>query len=222
VKVYDDFLFSDPTDDQIHLWDAYLTNGASRTSMVSAILNSQEFRFFWTIGVYDHYLGSADLSDPEVAAANSALNASGNYLATEISVLSSASYFSLHGGTNAGWVAGIFQDALQRSPDATGAAYWTQRLDAGSSRSSAATTILRSTESAKRRVSGTAGATSCASIQLTDDAALSSGSYCIVLDRLADPSGASYWSSQLAGSDQLPSLWAALAGSSEYFNNAQP
>jgi hypothetical protein len=38
---------------------------------------------------------------------------------------------------------------------------------------------------------------------------------------MADSGGATYWSGVLAGTDQLPSLWASLAGSTEYFTNAQ-
>ncbi len=143
-------------------------------------------------------------------------------MAGEVSVLAGSPYFALHGSNNSDYVEGLFHDVLLRPSDPSGLSFWVGRLNAATwTRAAVATAFIRTTEAANRRVSGTVGATSCAATELTDEDALPSGSYCLVLDRLADPSGATYWSGQLAGSAQLPAVWASLVGSSEYFNHAQ-
>ena len=42
-----------------------------------------------------------------------------------------------------------------------------------------------------------------------------------MLKRPADPGGLTFWRDHLAQTGQLPTLWGQLAGSTEYFNNAQ-
>jgi hypothetical protein len=65
----------------------------------------------------------------------------------ETSILSSAEYFLRRGGgSNAGFVAAIYHDVLERAPDAAGKRSWEQALGHGLGRSQVATAILDSAE----------------------------------------------------------------------------
>ncbi len=47
------------------------------------------------------------------------------------SLLASDEFLAVHGGTDQGFVAGVYQDVLGRSPDAAGIAQWTAAYDSG-------------------------------------------------------------------------------------------
>jgi hypothetical protein len=222
ARVYQDYMFRPPTADEYTWWNAYLVSG-SRQTMVTSILEGDAFQYFWIAGVHSYYLGYFDSMHGDVAPQVSALASSNDYVATEVSVLSSGRYFTSVGATNTLFVTELFRDVLLREPDPAGLSYWVGRLNAATStRAQVATTLIRSSEGAARRVNGTAGQPSCSATVLADEVSLAAGSYCIVHDRLADSSGYNYWTGQLTGSGQLPGLWASLSGSTEYFNGAQP
>lgn len=82
--------------------------------------------------------------------------------------------------------------------------------------------MIKSTEAARLRVAGLAGETTCITTGLADPDDLASGSYCLVLDRMASTADTDYWAGQIAVSTELPTLWRALASSTEYFDLAQP
>lgn len=221
IAFYDDFLLRGPSGDEMNWWTTYLASG-SRSAMATSLLNSDEFKGLWIMGVRSRYLDYVDAENPAFASDFSALQSSGDFVASEVAVLASAEYFSLHGSTNSDFVAALYEDVFLRAADPSGLAFWTARLDNATwTRSQVALAQIRTTEAANRRVDGTASATACASTTLLDEDSLASGSFCIVLDRLADPSGYSYWSGQLAGSAQLPALWVGLSSSTEHFNQAQ-
>jgi hypothetical protein len=191
--------------------------------MMTSLFSGSEFESAWVASVRLRYLGFYDATDPDVASETSALDSSGNYASTEATVISSTQYFEAAGATNTGYVTEVFRHVLRREPDPSGLSYWVGRLNAGTStRSQVASTIIRSNESAGLRVAGLSSMTSCVDTELLDAESLDSGSFCIVLDRMADPSGKTYWTGQLAGTGQLPTLWANNAASNEYFNLAQP
>lgn len=220
-RVYADFLFRDPTADEYTWWNAYLVSG-TRLGMVTSILQDDEFQVFWVAGVNSSYLGYFDSTDPSIDTQISALASSNNYLATEVAVVTGAAYWANAGSTNTGYVTELFRDVLLREPDTSGLNYWVNRLNNGTStKADVATTMIRSNEGATRRVKGLPSQTSCLFTTLEDPAAVTAGSYCIVLDRMSDPTGATYWIGQLTGSSQLPTFWANLAASNEYFNGAQ-
>lgn len=222
ISVYDDFLLDTPTDAELTWWTAVLGSN-SRTSMVDSILDSRDFKVMWLLGVRHYYIGAASVSDSTFSSDLTALEANDDFVTSEVSVLAGTEFFSVSGGTNGGYIDALYQKVLLREPTATDRAYWVGQLDtAARTRSNVARYFIRTQESARRRVGGPSAATSCATTVLDDEASLASGSYCIVLDRMADSGGLSYWASHLtASSSQLPQLWASLAGSTEYFNNAQ-
>ena len=221
VAFFEDFMVRGPSSDEMTLWTTYLGSNTHQ-SMATALLEGDEFAQLWAIGTRYYYLHDVEVEDPSFSSDVSALRSSGDFVATEISVLANTPYFALHASNNNDYVEALYSDVLLRPSDSSGLSYWVGRLNAGTStRAQVANAFIRTNESANRRVAGTSGATSCAATELTNEDSLPSGSYCIVLGRIADSSGYSYWSGQLAGSSQLPDLWASLAGSTEYFNHAQ-
>lgn len=215
--VHTDFLLRNPDAAEVTWWSTYLS-GNSRTAMVANVLDSSEFKDLWVVAVSLYYL---DEIDPDSFTITDTLDSNDDFVASEVTLIAGATYYANSGGTNTSFVEALHLDTLQRPVDATALSYWVGRLNNGTStRSSVANYVIRSNESALRRVGGAAGMTSCPTIVLLDVSSLTAGSYCIVLDRVADSGGLSYWAGQLSASDQLPSLWTSLAGSTEYYNNA--
>jgi hypothetical protein len=64
----------------------------------------------------------------------------------QAAILASPEFYQRSGGTNAGFVAGLYKVLLQRNPDAAGLSYYTQALDSGTSRETVALQFLTSTE----------------------------------------------------------------------------
>ncbi len=67
-------------------------------------------------------------------------------------ILGSDEYFANHGGTDSGFVTGLYQDLLGRAPNDGELALWTNWLAAGHSRTDAAVAISASTEAAETKV----------------------------------------------------------------------
>ncbi len=218
TRVYQDFLLRQPTADELAWWSAFLSTN-TRGQMLNNVFGGEEFAAVWTSGLRQLYLGDSEM-DADFQATKSALETSGDFLAAELSVLSSATYFTAAGGTNTGFVTALYYDVLGWAPDSGGLAYWVGRLDTGTTRSSVAKSLIRSSDGATNRVKGTTP-TVCEATTLADASSLADGSYCLVLDRPADASGATYWIGQLQATSQLPTLWSSLASSSEYFTLAQ-
>lgn len=70
----------------------------------------------------------------------------------QAALLASSEFYALSGGDNASWLAAVYRQELNRSPDAAGAAYWNARLASGASRFEAAAAIALSNEHARREV----------------------------------------------------------------------
>lgn len=222
IRAHLDFFDREPTADEITWWDAYLATH-SRSGMITSMIESGEFTNYWVAGAHTRYVDGFETSDADFIDHLSDLSSTHNYLATELDVLESASYFSINGGTNTGYVTAIYWDTLNRAPDSGGLSYWVGRLNAATStRRQVANSFIRSSEAAGKRVGGPSSASSCLTIDFDSLESIHAGSYCLILDRMADSGGLSYWTGQLTGSAQLPTLWASLAGSTEYYNLAQP
>jgi hypothetical protein len=74
-------------------------------------------------------------------------------------LLGSSEYFALHGSTNTAFVAGLYQDVLDRGPADEEAAGWLAALLAGVSRQQVALTFLTSAEARARQANGIAWTT---------------------------------------------------------------
>lgn len=220
IRLYNDFFLRGPTSSEL-LWGSTYLGGNSRSSYVTSLFQSSTWRTIWIDGTFQRYLARSATTS-EASSADAALQSTWNYLATEADVLGSAAYFSLVGSSNREFVDSLYSDILFREPDQSGWDYYTNQLDtAVKTRRQVAVTILRGSEAVGIRVRGLSSQADCTSTALEFSDDIASGSYCLVLDRMADSTGATYWISQLTASGQLPTLWSNLAASNEYFNLAQ-
>lgn len=221
TKLFEDFLGRPPSSGDLTYWTGYLGTH-TRTQFVTAILTTSEFDDLWMHGVFSYYLQDYDSDVAPFTTARAALTTTSNYVASEVTAIASSAYFTRAGGTNGEFVETVYEDVLRRTVDGPGLTYWTDRLVAGTStRSSFANYVIRSTESVNLRIGGLYGSTSCSTTTLEDEQGLTAGTYCVVLDRMADAGGVSFWAPRLAATDQLPTMWISFAATSEYYDLAQ-
>lgn len=117
----------------------------------------------------------------------------------EAELLSSSEYASLHGGTDASWLLGIYTDFLGRMADSAGLDYWLGQLQAGESRYQVALTIATSPEHE--------------SLVVAND-------YQAYLGRAASAADIAYWISAYEQGSQNEDVIAAFLSSPEYYNGA--
>jgi hypothetical protein len=116
----------------------------------------------------------------------------------EAKFIGSSEYIASHGGNGAGWVTGMYQDLLGRSPDADGLSFWVGQVNLGVSPESIALGFAASQE----REGNWLGA-----------------AYQIFLGRVIDDGGKASWLQAFANGTQNEDIVAALVGSAEYYNN---
>ena len=112
--------------------------------------------------------------------------------------LGSPEYARLHGGSDAGWVSGMYDDLLGRMPDAAGLRYWTEQLASGETHFQVA---LGFATSAERE-----------SIVVNDD-------FQRFLSRPATATELAYWTTALTSGHKRDELVAALIGSAEFYHS---
>src|SRR5262249_54287413 len=172
-----------------------LGTGASPASVVAGIGNSQGGLFDRGPGLYQHYLHRA----ADSTGLNSFvgfLEHGGTFEQVRAAIVGSGEYLTLHGGTVAGFLAALYEDALGRQADPAGVNGFTQMLAAGTSRAQVATLFYSSTE---YRLS------------------LVRGDYDFALERSADPDGLLGWFGFLRSGGDDQTLLANLLGSPEGF-----
>ncbi len=112
----------------------------------------------------------------------------------------SEEYFNRSGGTNEAFVTALYQDLLERSPDADGLSFWSGKLDRGeASPGSVAAGFYASIESRRSRVASL---------------------YQRILLRGPDSEGHTYWAGRLLSTDDIR-LASDLAASTESYQISQ-
>jgi hypothetical protein len=146
--------------------------------------------------LYQQYLGRA--ADPSgLNSALQLLNAGGTDEQVAAFLVGSAEFFQNQaGGTNAGFLNALYQDALGRAIDPSGQATYSQALANGVSRTQVALDILTSLEYYSNLVQGY---------------------YQSFLGRAADSSGLNTYVLDLLGGVTDEMVIAAIVGSDEYF-----
>jgi uncharacterized repeat protein (TIGR01451 family) len=146
-QVYRDLLNRNAEAGALASWGALLNQGRlTRTQVVLAIETSMEYRIDVVQNLYQRFLRRA--ADP------GGLNAGVNFLAQggttsqlEAILLASNEYFMTRGGgTNAGWLAAVYQDVLGRAIEAAAVQSGTQALAAGVTRLQFAQAVINSQE----------------------------------------------------------------------------
>jgi hypothetical protein len=174
-----------------------LNKGVGAPTVIQLIESSLEYRDDVVQSLYQRYLDRAADAGGLNAYARF-LGAGGTIEQVEQSLTSSSEYYLLHGGTNEGFLQGLYNDGLGRTIDPGTDAWFNQELTNGMSRSWVATQVFSSQE------------------YETD---LILADYESYLGRVADTSGLSVFVNVLKQgvTDQL--LTAFLLGSQESFGN---
>jgi hypothetical protein len=173
-------------------WQSLLDAGVSRSTVATAIQQSGEYAVNQVEELYAKLLHRpADMPGLNAGLASMARGVTAQGL--EAAMLGSAEYFANHGGTIAGFLAGVYQDELQRAIEPSAAQAWAAALAAGNSRALVAGAILGSAESIGNLVQS---------------------HYRHFLRHNADPQGLQYWTSIVlsAGDAARASALAGLDG----------
>lgn len=126
-------------------WVNKLNNGATPTSVVLQFEATQEYLQDQVVALYARYLNRA----PDTVGEQnwvSFLQAGGTFEQVAEGMVSSQEYFQEQGSTNQGYVIGLYNDVLNRTPAPAEVAGWVALLDSGTSRSTVAIDFLTSSE----------------------------------------------------------------------------
>jgi hypothetical protein len=179
-------------------WTGLITGGGTRAQMVRDIENSNEYHQDEVKALYLKYLHRT----PDAGGLANFTNfiANGGTVEQVAAILAgSAEYLNDHGGTVAGFLSGIYGDALGRTVDSVGQAAFTLALKSGASNQAVATAIF-------------------GSIEYLDD--IVNGYYLQFLRRPADSGGLSNFATAIQnGSARDEDVIANLIGSTEFLSN---
>jgi Domain of unknown function (DUF4214) len=186
-------LFDRTPDPSSSVWVNLLDNGASPASVVLAIEGSTEYLNDQVTAMYQRYLQR----QPDTGGAQhwvNLLQAGGTFEEVAEGLTSSQEYYVLQGGTNQGFVTGLYQEALNRQPSNVEVAGWETALDNGESRVDVSAAFLTSQEYRTNLVE--------------DD-------YMTFLQRQADPGGLQTWVGALNAGITDQQVLASIFGSTE-------
>jgi hypothetical protein len=164
----------------------------------SALTHSAEYYTQVIIAAYQHYLGRT----PDAAGLAYWLGQMQNGLSDEhleANFLGSAEYIKNHGGAGAGWVKGMYQDLLGRTPSQAEVDYWVGQLNKGVSTTDVAYMFAASKEREGLRITA---------------------DYQKYLGRTPSQPEIDYWVNLfVTGKATNEDVVAGFAGSSEYFTS---
>jgi hypothetical protein len=175
----------------------------SYTNAVAATFtHSVEYDTAFVTAAYQHFLGRG-ASGAELAGWATAMQNGLTDAQVEANLVGSAEYIAAHGGLGAGWVHGLFQDLLGRTPAQSEINGWLQALVAGATPVQVAYNIAASPERAAQRV-------------IAD--------YTTVLGRSPAPAELNSWVQVLASGASNENVLANLVGSYECYlrNHGDP
>jgi Domain of unknown function (DUF4214) len=180
-------------------WSTLLDQGLSRPQFIQFLEVTPQFDAAVTFGLYGRYLGRS----PEpagLAASVQYLQSGGTTLGLSTAIIGSSEFIQLHGGTNAGFLNGVYEDVLNRLADPGALIEYGQQLAAGLSRFQVVREIATTPE---------------ADVNVVADL------YLQFLDRPADPSGLIFWSTQMVNGAPVEAVIQGIVGSPEVIISAE-
>jgi hypothetical protein len=197
-QVYRDLLQRPPDPMGLSSWEQYLDQGGAASNMVTAIVNSPEYRVHLIDQLYGLYLNRA-VDSSGLSNFLSQLNRGVTDESVAAQLAGSPEYFATRGdSTNQGFLQALYQDVLDRPIDPTGQNYFLQQLASGISRQQVATELLTSLEYQQDLVQG---------------------DYQLLLGRAADSTGLTSFVNELQRGGTSEAILVALAGSGEFYTN---
>lgn len=176
-------------------WVDDLNNGVSPAAVLLAIEGSEEYTSDQVDALYLHYLDRpADPQGRQYWAG--VVQAGGAFEQVAAGLASSQEYYTLHGGTNEGFISGLYADVLNRGATTSDLAVWEPVLNSGASRASVAAFFLASQEYRTNLVQN---------------------DYTTFLHRAADSGGIAYWVSAVNAGAKDQEVLAAIFGSPEAY-----
>lgn len=178
-------------------WTSQFDNGMTRGQFAFAIANQPEWVNRVITGHYQHILGRAPDATGLAYWSNQIRN-NGMRVASLVANLYASNEYFLRtnpGGDAGNWVDRLYDSILNRTPDASGRAYWIGQVNAGQPRQALANALFLSLESNAGRVEAL---------------------YQAILKRSSDPAGRQYWAQQLMTLDDI-ALAAELVRSEEFW-----
>jgi subtilisin family serine protease len=150
-KLYQDVLHRTGSDAEIMYWTGLLNRGVSLQSVALALVSSPEADTFVINGIYERMLNRpADIGGLFFWQSEMLAGVTPEQITAAIA--SSAEYAALNGGTDEGYVIGLYADVLGRSALLPDIEYWTSVLASGVSRFDVATLFLNTTEYRARQI----------------------------------------------------------------------
>jgi hypothetical protein len=150
VALYQEVLGRVPTAQEQSAWLQQIQAGASPQQLTYALYQSAEHKAVVINGLFETYLGRA--ADPAaVAVFTTWMNAGAGADDIALALIGSAEFAAAH-PTNASSVNAIYEAALGRAPDASGAAQFSQWLSLGATRAQVAQAIFGSDEYRAREI----------------------------------------------------------------------
>jgi PKD repeat protein len=198
TSLYDDLLQRAPSAQEVAGWVSAIDSGTSITDVVHRFTASPEFQGNLITNDYQTLLGRMPASW-EASVWLSQMQAGLDERQIEAGCLASREYYANHGGTNTGWLNGLYSDLLNRAADPGSLATWNQQLQQGVSRQTIALNVLDSKEVSTRIVAA---------------------AYQQLLGRAPDPVGAQTFVTALTGGMTPSQLDNKLASSAEYFTGS--
>jgi uncharacterized repeat protein (TIGR01451 family) len=196
--LYRDLLGRDAETAGLAFWMSALLTGGSQSAVAQGVWDSAEHRGLEVDKFYLTLLHRrADAAGRAFWVAD--LLAGARESDVEAGFLSSAEYRAAH-AADAAFVAGLYQDVLDRAPDSTGQAFWLAKLQAGLTPEQVIAGFLSSLEALGRVVDG---------------------DYAAFLGRAPDAQGRQFFLDQLfaGGPGQAESVGVQILASDEFFND---
>jgi uncharacterized protein YkwD len=143
-RVYLDALGRTATRAEAASWVSLLQAGTSRAQVATAIASSPEADAYLINKLFQNLLGRSP-SATDLATHTAALQAGGHVADIVNTLVASQEYYAAKGGTEDGWVRGLYQDLLGRAPADSEAAIWVGELGT-STRAQVAANFLTTSE----------------------------------------------------------------------------
>jgi hypothetical protein len=152
TAAFQDILGRAPAEAEMHNWTAVMDQGAPAADLSMALAHSAEYYGNVVSAAYQKYLGRA-AQPAEVQAWVGLMRQGLTDERLEAGFIGSPEYIQDHGGQGAGWVSGMYQDLLGRTPQQAEVDAWVGAMAAGMSPTQVAYGFAASAEREGQRVS---------------------------------------------------------------------